>query len=93
MAAGSPISNKNAAANISTTQAGPVLKAAAVADQGAVTAYTAHAAGAVPVTSNAATDLDTTAAGLATAVTQLASLRAKVNDLLAKLRTSGILTP
>jgi len=32
----------------------------------ALTDYTAHAPGAVPVTSNAATDLDTTAAGLAT---------------------------
>lgn len=44
----------------------------------AISAYTAHAAGAVAVTSNAATDLDTTAAGLATAVSELTALRATV---------------
>lgn len=44
----------------------------------AISAYTAHASGAVAVTSNAATDLDTTAAGLATAVSELTALRATV---------------
>lgn len=44
----------------------------------AITAYSAHASGAVAVTSNAATDLDTTAAGLATAVSELTALRATV---------------
>lgn len=40
----------------------------------AITAYAAHAAGAVAVTSNAATDLDTTAAALATLVTEVTDL-------------------
>lgn len=48
----------------------------AVAD---ATAYTAHAAGATTVTSNAATDLDTTAA-------QVVILTTKVNAILAALR-------
>jgi hypothetical protein len=37
MAAGSPISMRNAAARISTTQAGPVLKQATIADLAALT--------------------------------------------------------
>lgn len=40
----------------------------------AVTNYTAHAAGATPVVSAAATDLDTTAAAVATAVDELTAL-------------------
>ena len=48
------------------------------------TAYTAHSSGATPVTSNAATDLDTTAA-------QVAVLTAKVNALLAALRAAKII--
>lgn len=44
----------------------------------AISAYSAHASGAVAVTSNAATDLDTTAAALATAVSELTALRATV---------------
>lgn len=55
----------------------------------AITAYTAHAAGAVPVTSNAATDLDTTAAGLATAVSELTALRATVDTVVTDLTTSN----
>ena len=45
--------------------------------------YTAHSSGSTPVTSNAATDLDTTAAGLA-------ALVVSYNSLLAKLRSAGI---
>ena len=48
------------------------------------TAYTAHAAGATPVTSNAATDLDTTAA-------QVAVLTTKVNELLAAMRAVNLI--
>lgn len=46
--------------------------------------YTAHASGATTVTSNAATDLDTTAAALAT-------LSTAFNTLLTQLRTAGYL--
>lgn len=79
--------------------------AATASNPAAPTAYSAHAAGAVPVTSNAATDLDTTAAALATLVTEVgtyetaisalivdvASIRTQLNALLAKLRTHGII--
>lgn len=47
----------------------------------ATTAYTAHASGAVAVTSNAATDLDTTAAALATLVLEVAALEAVIAAL------------
>lgn len=70
-----------------------------------ITAYSAHASGGTTVTSNAATDLDTTAAGLATAVTELTALRAtvavvnqncsdlaqKLNEVLAKLVLAGVI--
>lgn len=45
---------------------------------GAITAYTPHASGAVPVTSAAATDLDTTAAALDTLNAEVAALRGTV---------------
>lgn len=90
MAAGSPVTLSNMAAP-TTTRQGPVYQAAARADVAAITDYTAHASGAVTVTSAAATDLDTTAAALATAVDELTTLRAAFNDLLAKLRTAGVL--
>ena len=66
-------------------------QAASEADVAAPTAYTAHASGAVAVTSNAATDLDTTAAALATLVTEVTAVENKLNALLAKLRTHGII--
>ena len=53
----------------------------AVAD---ATAYTAHSSGATPVTSDAATDLDTTAA-------QVAILTTKVNAILTALRENGLM--
>lgn len=79
--------------------------AATASNPAAPTAYSAHTSGATPVTSNAATDLDTTAAALATLVTEVttyetaisalivdvAALRTTVNNLLAKLRTHGII--
>src|SRR5688572_2873213 len=51
-----------------------------VADVAAPTAYSAHASGAVAVTSNAATDLDTTAAALETLRDEVALI---VTDLAA----------
>jgi len=46
-----------------------------------ITGYTAHASGAVAVTSNAATDLDTTAAALATLENEVTSLAAATGVL------------
>lgn len=63
----------------------------AEADAAAPTAYSAHASGATPVTSNAATDLDTTAAAVETLRDEVATLTTKVNNLLAKLRTHGLI--
>ena len=60
---------------------GCAYKADAVAD---ATAYSAHASGATTVTSNAATDLDTTAA-------QVAVLTTKVNAILAALRAANMI--
>ena len=61
------------------------------ADLSAPTAYSAHASGATAVTSNAATDLDTTAAALATLRGEVDTMTTKINNLLAKLRTAGYL--
>ena len=63
------------------TTIGVASQGPAVAD---ATAYTAHSAGAVTVTSTAATDLDTTAA-------QVAILTTKVNALLAALRDAKVI--
>jgi len=70
-----------------------VLKAQQLAevDPGAITNYTAHASGGVAVTSNAATDLDTTAAALALLENEVTALRASYISLLAKLRTHGMI--
>lgn len=57
----------------------------AIADASAPTAYTAHASGGTTVTSNAATDLDTTAAALKTLRDEVAALVVIVNALLAEL--------
>lgn len=51
-----------------------------VAALNGLTDYTAHAAGSTPVTSNAATDLDTTASGLATLEDECAADFAVVNQ-------------
>ena len=58
------------------------------ADPGAVTDYTAHVSGGVTVTSNAATDLDTTAAALALLENEVTAMRAEV----VKLRADGLNT-
>lgn len=90
-----------AAVKISSTQV-VGSQQAAVADVSAATAssqsYTPHASGAVTVTSNAATDLDTTAAALDSlvdefnlALADIADMRTKLNSLLAKLRTHGLI--
>lgn len=57
----------------------------AISDASAPTAYSAHASGSTPVTSNAATDLDTTAAALATLRGEVAALVVIVNAILAEL--------
>lgn len=92
MAAGSPVSMASAFGNLSTTQAGPIKKMAAIADNAAPTAFTAPASGAVTVTSAAAGDLTTTANAVATLRDEVATLTTKVNSLLAALRTSGALS-
>ena len=62
-----------------------------VADAGAITAYTPHASGGTTVTSNAATDLDTTAAALDTLVDEVTVLRTKINDILDILENHGLM--
>lgn len=94
MAAGSPVTMAAAAANISTTQAGPVKKMAARADDATAipAAAPAGGTGATAGAYDTAANRDamiTTVNGLRTNVTNLQTL---VNDLLAKLRTSGILS-
>jgi hypothetical protein len=64
---------------------------AAIADTSAPTAYTAHASGAVAVTSNAATDLDITAAAVATLRSEVATLTTDLNAVKAMLRTHGLI--
>lgn len=79
--------------------------AATATNPAAPTAYTAHSSGAVAVTSNAATDLDTTAAALQTLVSEVttyeiaisalivdvASIRTQLNAALQELRDHGII--
>jgi hypothetical protein len=79
--------------------------AATASNPAAPAAYTPHASGAVPVLSNAATDLDTTAAALSTLrgevatyetaisalIVDVASVRAQLNLALAALRTHGLI--
>lgn len=70
---------------------GCAQQGAAVANASAPTAYSAHSSGATPVTSNAATDLDTTAAALETLRDEVATLTTKVNSLLAALRDANVI--
>lgn len=63
----------------------------AVADASAISAYSPHLSGAIPVTSVAATDLDTTAAAVDTLRDEVAALQVTVNALLASLRTGRVL--
>lgn len=64
---------------------------ALVTDAAAITAYTAHASGAVAVTSNGATDLDTTAAALKTLRDECALMRTAVNACLDVLEAHGLM--
>ncbi len=78
---------------------------ATASNPSAPTGYTPHASGVVAVTSNGATDLDTTAAALDTLIDEVvtyetaisaliidvADIRTQLNDFLAKARTHGII--
>lgn len=64
---------------------------ALVADPGAITDYTAHASGATTVTSNAATDLDTTAAALALLEDEVTAMRTTVVAILDILEAHGLM--
>lgn len=62
-----------------------------IADAATPTAYSAHASGATTVTSNAATDLDTTAAALATLRSEVATIVTKMNSILDVLEAHGLM--
>ena len=68
-----------------------ISPATSLAAAAAITAYTAHASGATAVTSNAATDLDTTAAGLATLEDEVTALTTMVNSMRTILVAAGII--
>lgn len=94
MAAGSPVSMTNAFANTSATQAGPVKKAAARADNASTIPAAAPAGGTGAAAGAYDTDVNRDAAiatinGLRTAISDM---KTEHNDLLAKLRTAGILS-
>ena len=61
------------------TYAAPAVTAA---NPTAPTAYSAHASGAVAVVSNAGTDLDTTAAALATLVTEVTAYEVDIGQII-----------
>tara|TARA_Y100001938_G_C8067606_1_gene421183 strand:- start:1416 stop:1844 length:429 start_codon:yes stop_codon:yes gene_type:complete len=65
---------------------------AAITDVGATTTYTAHDAGGTTVTSNAATDLDTTAAAVAALALDVADLKTAVNKILPVLRNNKLIS-
>jgi hypothetical protein len=62
-----------------------------VADAAAPTAYSAHSSGSTPVTSNAATDLDTTAAALETLRDEVAALTTAFNSVKDILEAHGLM--
>lgn len=63
---------------------------AAITATPSITNYTAHASGATTVTSNSATDLDTTAAALATLEDEVTSLAAVVTEIVNTLELHGL---
>ena len=65
-----------------------VIRGSAISDE-SVTSYSPHSSGAVAVVSEAATDLDTTAAALDTLVDEVTTLQGQVNAVLAQLRQDG----
>ena len=70
---------------------GATAQSANVADASAPAAYSAHSSGSTPVTSNAATDLDTTAAALEALRDEVAALTTIVNSALAILEAQGLM--
>jgi ABC-type transporter Mla subunit MlaD len=66
---------------------------AAIEDANDITGYVPHNSGAVTVVSNAATDLDTTAAALTTLVVEVDDIKTQLNELLQALRNHGIIAP
>jgi hypothetical protein len=72
-------------------QVNVVTAATVVSAPAVITAYTAHAAGSTTVTSNAATDLDTTAAAVATLEDEVTALRLTVSNLMDALVTAGVI--
>jgi hypothetical protein len=71
----------------------PMLGAqgAAITAAPAITAYTAHATGAVAVLSEAATDLDTTAAALKALRDEVALIATAVDALISALEAQGFI--
>lgn len=89
------MANPNKANSLLADKSGDPLmgdRQANVADHAVPTAYTAHASGGVTVTSNAATDLDTTAAALKTLRDEVATLVIVVNSCLDVLEEHGLMT-
>lgn len=87
MAAGLPVAMTNAHANISTTQAGPIKKMAAIANL-TVTAT----AGTLPTADGTVTIANAATPTVAELQEYCVELEAKLEALLAALRTSGALT-
>ena len=87
MAKGSPISNRNAAAGISTTQPGPILKMGAIAN-----ITTVATTGTLPTANGSVTIADAATPTVAELLEYCVELEAKLEALLSALRTSGALT-
>ena len=66
-------------------------RGASVAAGPVVDAYAAHASGAVAVTSNAATDLDTTAAALVILRDEVALLTIAVDAIISRIEAHGLI--
>jgi hypothetical protein len=64
---------------------------AAITASPAIAAYSAHASGAVAVTSNGATDLDTTAAALEALRDEVALITTAVNACVSALEAQGLI--
>lgn len=86
----SPIVDVTTSYNVAGTKV-VGAQGASITDPTAITSYTAHAAGGVTVTSNAATDLDTTAAAVAILEDEVTTLRTTVVDLISRLEAHGLI--
>ena len=89
MAQLSPVSTSKLVDSNEVAQIGD--QGAAVTAAVAITAYVAHASGAVAVVSNAGTDLDTTAAALATLENEVTLMQVAVNAIIERLEAHGLL--